>query len=68
MSDSNNSSGGVGVCGLLLVLFVGLKLGGVISWSWLWVTSPIWLPLVVLLAGCGLVLLFMFMVNAIRRK
>ena len=30
---------------LLLVLFVGLKLAGVISWSWWWVLSPIWMPL-----------------------
>jgi len=68
MSDSNNSSGGVGVCGLLLVLFVGLKLGGVISWSWLWVTSPIWLPLTVLLSVFGLAFLLMFIVSAVRRN
>ena len=30
---------------LLLVLFVGLKLAGVINWSWWWVLSPIWMPL-----------------------
>lgn len=24
------------------LLFVGLKLLGVITWSWLWVTSPFW--------------------------
>lgn len=29
---------------LLLVLFIGLKLGKVISWSWWWVLSPLWLP------------------------
>lgn len=29
---------------LLLVLFIGLKLGGVIAWSWVWVLSPIWIP------------------------
>lgn len=28
---------------LLAVLFIGLKLGGVIAWSWLWVLSPLWL-------------------------
>ena len=27
---------------LLTVLFVGLKLGGIIDWSWLAVTSPLW--------------------------
>jgi hypothetical protein len=27
---------------LLAVLFIGLKLGGVIDWSWWWVLAPIW--------------------------
>lgn len=45
MSDTNNSSGGVGVAGLLGVLFIGLKLGHVIDWPWLWVLSPFWIPL-----------------------
>ena len=26
---------------LLTVLFIGLKLTGAISWSWLWVLSPV---------------------------
>jgi len=26
-------------------LFIGLRLGGVISWSWLWVVAPLWIPL-----------------------
>ena len=34
---------------LLLVLFVGLKLAGVIAWSWWWVLSPIWLPSAIVL-------------------
>jgi hypothetical protein len=50
-----NSSGGVGLGGLLTVLFVGLKLGHVIDWSWWWVLSPLWigasLAIVVLLVG-----------------
>lgn len=29
----------------LAVLFIALKLTGVINWSWLWVLSPIWLDL-----------------------
>jgi hypothetical protein len=28
---------------LLLLLFVALKLTNVISWSWFWVLSPIWI-------------------------
>ena len=27
---------------LLGILFIGLKLGKVITWSWLWVLSPLW--------------------------
>ena len=28
---------------LLTVLFVGLKLCNVITWSWVWVLSPLWI-------------------------
>lgn len=41
----NKSNGGIGFCGLLTLVFIVLKLCKVISWSWLWVLSPIWLPL-----------------------
>ena len=36
---------------LLLVLFIGLKLTGFITWSWFWVLSPFWMPLALLLGG-----------------
>lgn len=39
-NSSNTSSSGIGFVGLLTILFIGLKLGGVINWSWLWVLSP----------------------------
>lgn len=48
MNSSNSSSGGIGFCGLLTVLFIALKLTGFIGWSWLWVLAPIWIPLVLL--------------------
>jgi Flp pilus assembly protein TadB len=31
---------------VLFVVFLILKLTGVIAWSWLWVTSPLWIGLV----------------------
>jgi hypothetical protein len=40
---------GIGFGGLLAVLFIGLKLTGVIAWSWWWVLSPLWLPLALML-------------------
>lgn len=44
------SSGGIGVMGLLGVLFVGLKLTGYIAWSWWWVLAPFWGGLALALA------------------
>jgi hypothetical protein len=41
---SASSSAGIGFCGLLAVLFIGLKLTDHIDWSWWWVLAPIWIP------------------------
>lgn len=38
-----NVNGGIGFTGLLQIVFITLKLLGVIKWSWLWVLSPIWI-------------------------
>lgn len=37
------ASGVISFEGLLTIAFIVLKLTGVISWSWLWVLSPIWI-------------------------
>lgn len=41
------SSSGGGIS--LTMLFIVLKLVGVISWSWWWVLAPTWIPLVLVL-------------------
>jgi len=46
MSNSNSSSDGIGFCGMLFIAFLVLKLCGVITWSWLWILSPLWIPFV----------------------
>lgn len=43
MSESSSNGGGIGFAGLLAILFIGLKLGNVIDWSWWWVLSPLWI-------------------------
>lgn len=44
MSDNSSArSGGIGFCGLLTIVFIVLKLLGKITWSWLWVLSPLWI-------------------------
>lgn len=46
---NNKQSGGVGFWGLLALLCIALKLCGVITWSWLWVLAPIWIPEIIVL-------------------
>lgn len=45
--DSKSSSTGIGFTGLLTIVFIVLKLCGVIAWSWLWVLSPIWISIII---------------------
>lgn len=40
---------------LLALMFIGLKLTGYIAWSWVWVLSPLWIPVAILL--CFLLLI-----------
>lgn len=41
-------SGGIGFTGLLALVFITLKLCGVISWSWWWVLAPLWIPFILI--------------------
>jgi len=41
---SNNNNNGIGFCSMLFIVFLVLKLCGTITWSWLWVLSPLWIP------------------------
>jgi hypothetical protein len=46
MKNNNevNVSIGGGFSGLLFIAFLILKLCNVITWSWWWVTAPLWIP------------------------
>ena len=41
----NNKAGcgSVGIVGTLTIVFIVLKLCGLITWSWTWVLSPLWI-------------------------
>lgn len=34
----------IGFCGILGIVFIVLKLVGVITWKWVWVLAPLWVP------------------------
>jgi energy-coupling factor transporter transmembrane protein EcfT len=40
-----NTTGGMSFGGVLTLIFIVLKLVGVIHWSWIWVLSPLWISL-----------------------
>lgn len=44
----NTQNGSVSVCTVVGIVFVILKLVGSITWSWLWVLSPFWIPIALL--------------------
>lgn len=50
MASNTNTSISLGT--VLFIVFLVLKLCGTITWSWWWVTAPIWIP-----AGLALILI-----------
>ena len=46
---SQERSNGIGLGGVLFIVFLVLKLVGVITWSWWWITAPLWIPIVLLI-------------------
>lgn len=49
----------LGNTNLLTLLFIILKLTKVITWSWVWVTAPTWIPAAL---GVGLFVLVLLLV------
>ena len=55
--NKQSSSGGIGFLGLLGIVFIVLKLTGVINWSWWWILAPLWIP-----ASIGLIVVIFALV------
>lgn len=68
MNNEKTTSGGIGFGSALLLTFIILKLVGVIDWSWWWVLSPIWIPVVLLMAASILLFVVYKIVKYFRLK
>ena len=68
MNNEKTTSGGIGFGSALLLTFIILKLIGVIDWSWWWVLSPIWIPVVLLMAVSILLFVVYRIVKYFRLK
>ena len=49
MDNNTKSNSGIGFVGVLTLIFITLKLLGKITWSWIWVLSPLWISLIIAL-------------------
>lgn len=63
MKNNNASKNGIGFGGLLTIAFIVLKLCGVITWSWVWVLSPLWISAILVI-----ILVIIFVVLAIKKS
>jgi hypothetical protein len=69
MSNSNQTAG-IGLGTLVFIVFLFLKLaeiGPVANWSWWAVTSPLWLPLLVILTIVGVLGLLYIISNQFNK-
>ncbi len=59
---------GIGTTGLLLVAFVVLRLCNIINWSWVWVLSPLWVPIALALVVTGILVVCALIANEFDKK
>lgn len=64
--NRQTTTGGISFASLLGLLFIALKLTGTITWSWWWVLSPFWIPIVFATAIC-FILILCALIYAIRK-
>ena len=56
MKDKNVRNSGMGFISVLTLIFIVLKLTNNISWSWVWVLSPIWISTILIILIFGIIL------------
>jgi hypothetical protein len=61
MSESSSTDSSGGISFILFVVFLVLKLTDTIDWSWWWVTSPLWIPVAIVLAIFGVAAILVFL-------
>lgn len=63
---NKNSSSGIGILGVLLIIFIVLKLLNVINWSWLIVLIPLWISIGIFVVGL-LLIITLYLIKKIKR-
>ena len=66
--ENNTKNSGIGLGGILFIVFSVLKLTGHISWSWWLVTSPLWIWPSMVIFGLFLIILSGVIVGLLTNK
>lgn len=62
-NKGKSAGGGMGICSVLTIVFIVLKLTGVIDWKWVWVLAPTLIPLALIVVGFLLIGLVTYIEN-----
>lgn len=57
MMDKKQKSGGMGLISVLTLIFLVMKLTGLINWSWAWVLSPVWISVGLFVIAFAIILI-----------
>ena len=63
MSNNSNSGSGIGLCNVLFIILLFLKIFGVINISWCWVFSPLIIGFAI-----GIICLIIIILTLISKK
>lgn len=64
--EKSTGTKGMSFVGVLTLIFIVLKLTGLITWSWIWVLSPLWIGFAVTITLMLLFLFFCIVVTALN--
>ena len=70
-SEDNFIESGIDTIKILTIIFVVLKVLGLIQWSWLWVFSPIWIMCCLALASLvilGIIAIIIHILTSLKKK
>lgn len=67
-NTTQTKQGGIGLLGILGLIFITLKLMGYIKWSWLWVLAPFWIPVAIVLVILLLGLILSVIGHVLRQR
>ena len=62
------SASSISFCTLLALIFITLRLIGVINWSWWWVSAPLWIPAAIAIPFVIIAVIISIVINIRDKK